>query len=145
MLAWALGRYELPAHDQMADPYQAAESVFFLETAAREMSAELQLRSAKEIDDMASRILAIHWRVRDYYWKPEPLDFVDFARRAWFGPLSIEGVPTVDRDLAIDEVAISQASEERFHQVQSIAMERHQAINWLRGWNAVYSQVDTST
>jgi hypothetical protein len=26
-----------------------------------------------------------------------------------------------------------------------IALERHQAINWLLGWSELYSEVDTST
>lgn len=145
VLAWALARNELPAHDVMVDPSAAANSVLFLAEDALDRRHELRLRSADELAKLSAVQLALHWRLREFSLRATPLDFRKFVETAWFGPLSIEGVELAENDLAIDGVPLSKAPVDRFQQCRSIAMERHQAINWLSGWDEIYSEVDTST
>jgi len=145
VLAWALNRYELPAHDQMVDPVAAANALLFLSDDAHDRRNEFDLRSADELKAFSERQFAIHWRLRDFSLSPRSMDFREFARTAWFGPLDIERVALAENDLAIDGVSISKAPKDVVRRCQSIATERHQAINWLRGRGATYSNVDTST
>ncbi len=51
----------------------------------------------------------------------------------------------VDDDLALGEVAISQAPEPEFQKALSTANERHLASNWLVDGGQVYSETGTST
>ena len=145
VLAWALQASELPPQDQMVDPSAVANSVFFLADDAMDRAGELRLRGDDELDRFSEVQLAIHWRIRDFSLRPQAMDFRGFQEKSWFGPLSIDGVSLAEDDLAIDGVPITKATQERFRQCQSIASERHQAINWLRGWHEIYSKVDTST
>jgi hypothetical protein len=50
-----------------------------------------------------------------------------------------------DNDLAIDGVRIDKVEFKRFREVLSITQERHQALNWLMGFEQLYSQVTTDT
>ena len=145
VLAWALNAADIPPHDQLVDPSATANSVLFLVDDAMDRVSELTLRKDDELDKFAGTQLALHWRIRDFSLRPEAMDFRRFPEESWFGQVSIEGVSLADDDLAIDGVPIVEAPEERFRQCQSIASERHQAINWLRGWHEIYSEVDTST
>jgi len=145
VLAWALHAAEIPPHDQMVDPSAIANSVFFLADDAMDRASELTLRGDDELDKFSEVQLALHWRIRDFSLRPQAMDFRSFPDKSWFGPLSIEGISLAEDDLAIDGIPIVNAPEDRFRQCQSIASERHQAINWLRGWHEIYSEVDTST
>ena len=73
------------------------------------------------------------------------IDFVDFSRNCWFGTFDIERFRVVDGDLAIGERSISDAPDDELQRVSSTAVERHLAINWLRGYSEIYSETDTST
>jgi hypothetical protein len=145
VLAWALNAAEIPSHDQMVDPSAVANSLFFLAEDTLDRASELTLRDDDQLDQFSEIQLALHWRIRDFSLRPQSMDFRRFPETAWFGPLSITGVSLAEDDLAIDGVPIAKAPQDRFRQCQSIATERHQAINWLRGWHDVYSEVDTST
>jgi hypothetical protein len=48
-------------------------------------------------------------------------------------------------DLAIGDRPITEADPAEVRRCQSIAMERHQAANWLLGDAEIYSEADTST
>ena len=73
------------------------------------------------------------------------MDFVAFSKDNWFNTFDITGIPVAERDLAIKGVPIAKARFEHVRACQSIAMERHQAIEWLLGADHIYSDVDTST
>jgi hypothetical protein len=143
VLAWMLGVAQLPAHDEMVDVAGLTSDLGFLDDASA-LDAP-RLRSEDERQWMGDRLLGLHWRLRDFSLRPEAMDFRAFAADCWFGSFDLEGIPLVDDDLAIDGQAITDADPDRRGIAHSIAMERHQAINWLAGWDAVYSQVDTST
>ena len=145
VLAWSLGRFELPEHDQMIDPGVLMPAVGFLDAAgAKGLLADPHLRAQDEINATAQKILTIHWRLREYRLTPKPINFPKVAKDAWF-PLNLAGVRLIDSDLALGEFAIAKAPPELYHTAASIAQERHQAINWLCGDNDVYSETDTST
>ena len=142
VLAWALGRLEMASHATAVDPKVATDAVGFL---SEEPLRDATLRSSEEVAAMADRYFAVHWRLREFSLRRRPLDFEKFAKTSWFGPLHIVGVPLVEGDLEVAGKAITDAAPDELDQCTSIARERHQASNWLRGVHAVYSEVDTST
>jgi hypothetical protein len=145
VLSWALGWTELPAHDVSVDAGRVSLDLGLFAPVLPARAAHPALRSQEAIQALAGRLLGLHWRLRDFSLRPGPLDFRAFAERCWFGSFDLADVRLVDQDLAIGEVAISAASPAERARVSSIARERHQAINWLRGQHALYSEVDTST
>jgi hypothetical protein len=147
VLAWALGRFELPRHDQQVDAGQLMPAICLLDAAgAKGLLADARLRTIEELKAMSDRLLAIHWRLRQFRADGgEPIaDWPSEAKNAWF-PLNLAGIPLIDGDLALGDAAIADASEDLFQLASSIAQERHQAINWLAGDSAVYSETDTPT
>jgi len=145
VLAWALDYYDLPAYDQPVMPIEVSQSLGFRTDEALELLADAELLPFEEITALQASILAAHWWLRQYRLKPEPMDFTEFVRTAWFGPLSLEGLRLVDGDLAIGDVSIHRATDQERAHCASILQERHKALNWLAGWDAVYSEVDTPT
>jgi hypothetical protein len=145
VLTWALNLTEMQAHDELVRPPEVFEAIHLFN---REFAAELlgrpQLRSPEELHAMQGRLLGIHWRLRNFTLRPEPMDFNAFSKKCWFGSFDISGIRTLNNDLAIGDSPISEASEDEFDTAFSAARERHQAINWLN-WGGVYSEVDTST
>jgi hypothetical protein len=146
VLAWALNRFALSPYDQMVDPGKLLPAVGILNLElAQALLAEPALRPAAELEAYAREILGLHWRLRDFTLRPQAMDFRHFAENAWFGKMPLDNVRLIDGDLALQEFAIAQAPRELFSACMSAAQERHRAINWLQGWNEVYSDVDTST
>jgi len=146
VLAWALQRYELPADDELVTPPDLYQSMrLFKADEAREILEEPNLRPIEELDEMAIHLLMLHWRVRDFSLRPEPMDFVAFSKKSWLGEFDISRFRILDNDLAIGNAAIADAPADEVGRVQSLAMERHLAINWLMGDAELYSDVDTST
>lgn len=145
VLAWALGAFELPPHDQMSNPKEATDSIFFLADDALAKADQLQLRPSEELEKFCAVQLSLHWRLRDFSIRSEAMNFREFPETAWFGPIDLSGVPFAEDDLAINGQPIAKAPPEEVQLCSSIAMERHKAINWLNGWHEIYSEVDTST
>lgn len=141
VLAWALKRFPKPPHDQMIDPQAVANSVGFLGVRLPDPA----LRPAKEIGLFADLSFALHWRLRDYSVRPKAVDFRSVGRHEWMGTLGIEQLPLLKKDLAIRGKPISKSDEADWRQCLSIALERHQAANWLLGDHRVYSKVATDT
>lgn len=145
VLAWALKRIELPAHDQIVDSPTVAESLGFMRDEAFTVLPYPELRSIDELKQFAQSMFSLHWRLRQYSLDHARMDFVEFAKTCWFGPLELSGLRFVENDLAIANMTLCQASEEAWRECQSIAQERHQAANWLVGYDEVYSEVTTDT
>ena len=142
VLAWSLGRLELPAHDAMVDPKAATDAVGFL---AKEPDAPAVLRPDADLQRTAEHCLAVHWRFREFQLQRAPVNFEEFSRTCWFGPFDITGLRLVRGDLAVGDRPITEADPAEVRRCQSIAMERHQAANWLLGDAELYSDVDAST
>jgi len=73
------------------------------------------------------------------------LDFAEYARTCWFGPLDISGLPLIDGDLGLRGERIDRAPDEVFSSAHSTAQERHQAVNWLREGPERYSEASVAT
>ena len=146
VLAWALGLRELPSHDQLAATWELIQQdLRLLSPKPTPVLVEPRLRAPEELKRMERRLLAVHWRLREYLIRPGTMNLREFARTAWFGPLELEGIPLAEDDLAVEGMPLARAAKQRVWECQSIALERHQAINWLLGQHRRYSRVDTST
>ncbi len=145
VLAWALGRALLPAHDDEAD-LDGVVQALAIDLDRPEVSAPApSLRPADELDRAAKRLLGLHWRLRQLQAVPGPVDFVRFSQERWAGGFDLFGIAVAERDLAIAGAPITRADPARVAIAASIAAERHRAINWLVGQDPSYAAVDTST
>jgi Domain of unknown function (DUF4272) len=142
VLAWALRRADLAGYDQQCVPQDVARSLGFLEERPVALESP-RLRPAEELGWLVDLTFTLHWRLREFSLRKQPMDFVRFATEAWFGPLETEFLAFADGDLAIDGVALARSP--RWREVMSIARERQQAANWLAGDDPVYSEVTTDT
>jgi hypothetical protein len=145
VLAWALGRFELPAFDEQVDPFDVATALGMAKGDVDDLLESPSLRPAEEIDTLAEQLFAAHWRLRQFGLDGRAIDLEEFAATAWFGPLLIAGLPLVDRDLAIRGSAIADADPADVREVESIVMERRTAAGWLRGENELISEVPLDT
>ena len=144
VLAWALGRIELPPFDQACRPAAVADALGLLERPLPGDVSDATLRAGAEIEALERQLFTIHWRLREFSLRREPLDFRAVAARTRFG-LDPDALPLVDGDLAIDDTPVSRVPEERWRGVLGIASERHRAVNWLMGHERLYSDVTADT
>lgn len=145
LLLWALGVRDLPAHDAQEHPYDVAKDVGVLSEGSPEMHASPTLRPADEVDSMRRRLLALHWRLREFRVNPGSVDFEKFAANNWFGGFDLQNIPLSGGDLAIGGKAVGSAAPAAVSIATSNAVERHHAINWLIGAHPLYSRVVTPT
>lgn len=146
VLAWALKRFDVPAHDALVELNPLWKSLGLLNAdAARGLLAQPELRPRAEIGALRNRLFALHWRLRNFHVTPKAMDFTEFARTCWFGPLDLTGLSLVNNDLAIRGVAINEADPGAVGSTHSTALERHQAANWLWEGPATYSDASVAT
>lgn len=145
VLGWALGVSDLPDHATPVDAAKVASAVGLLADRRPERVDPPRVRSPAELDWMGRRLIGLHWRMRELFAAPAPVDFRSFAKNAWFGGFDLIGIPlAADDDLAVDGQPITAAAKARVVQCHSIAVERHQAIGWLRGLHPLYSKVEAT-
>jgi Domain of unknown function (DUF4272) len=145
VLAWALGYAELPPVHLECEPSDTANKMGFLDKLPKTPLRSPSLRDCQEIETWADTYLTLHWRLRQFSSKPEPMDFVKFVSECTWGPLRLDYLETLNSDLAIEGVPVDKVKHAVFRRVLSITQERHQAFNWLLGSEPVYSQVTTDT
>lgn len=145
VLAWALNCFDLPAYDEMVDPQAVVNRLYFLDEGAEELLISPNLRASNELEQYAERMFALHWRLQEFRLNPKKMNFRQFAEEAWFGPLDVSGLRFINNDLAIGHSELSIATSQDIQKCVSITIERHQAANWLIGYDEIYSEVDTST
>jgi hypothetical protein len=149
VLAWALGRCELPAYDQPVPfpPQQAQEAVgLAAPDVARELLASAALRPATEIDRFATHITVVGWRLRQFGMVPVPMDYAGYLRgHGLFKETWLAGLRLVDGDLAVGAHAIADAPAEVVVRCRDAVDERRRAAYWLQGDDPVYSKVDPAT
>lgn len=146
VLAWALGRFDVPPYDRLVKPNALWKSlgVYDIEASVA-LFANPTLRSRQEIAALRNRQFAIHWRLRNFSVHRDILDFAEFAGNCWFGPLDITGLPLVKGDLALGRKRLDRAKPDMLSKALSIAQERHQAANWLWEGPELYSDARTDT
>jgi hypothetical protein len=103
------------------------------------------LRDSEEIELWAETYLTLHWRLRRFKESPEPIDFAEYVSACTWGPLRLDHLEILDSDLAIGGERIGNLEQDAFRRTLSITQERHQAFNWLLGFEKIYSQVTTDT
>jgi hypothetical protein len=146
VLAWALRRFQLPPHDTLVSPHPLLASLdVFDAPAAKALLVQPALRPRSEIDNLRGRLFALHWRLTDFRIQPRVIHFTDFARTAWFGPLDLNGLPLIENDLAVAGKRIDKADADALATANSIAVERHMAINWLWEGPLLYSEARIDT
>src|SRR5262249_35069168 len=146
VLAWALGRFAIPPHDELVTFNPLWQSLGFLDAeAASALLARPQLRSRKELSALRNRLFALHWRLRNFRLKSEALDLLEFAHSCWFGPLDRTARPLVDGDLAIGGQRLDRIDRGDLATTLSSAQERHHAANWLWEGPQLYSRASVAT
>jgi hypothetical protein len=134
VLAWSLGKAELPGFDEQCDPASSANGLGFLQPAGSTVLESPQLRSMAELEDYNNFIYNLHWRLRDFQLNRRAYDFESLARKAWGEPVQRYGLTFQSGDLSVGGVPISSAEEGVWRTVSSITQERHRASNWLVGY-----------
>ena len=146
ILTWALGRFELPPHDQLTEFYSMWERLGLLDAdLAKESLLNPKLRTRDEISILRARLFAIHWRLRNFDLNREIIDFAKFAKECWFGPLDLTGLPLEEGDLSLGHKRLDKSDPDHFSAAHSTAQERHQAANWLWEGPAKYSDASVAT
>lgn len=147
VLGWGLRWWEMPAYDELATPPDMWRSVGLLHDTekARTLISDAALQPPEELERMRLHLLMFDWRMVDYRVNPRPVDFVKLSKSCWVGSFPLAGYQIVDNDLAIGGVPVHEASPDVRSRAAGISVERHRAINWLCGYNPIYSDVDTST
>lgn len=146
VLAWALGRCEIPPHDQLIDPNALWRSLGLLDVQAASRLLEVPtVRPRHELATLRNRLFVLHWRLRNYQIRPGVMDFAEFAQTCWFGPLDLSGVDLVDGDLGVGGERIDRAGPDQLARAQSAARERQHAINWLWEGPDDYSEASEAT
>ena len=147
VLAWALGRFELPSYDEVVGPEPAQASVGFGHVeVAREILDAASLRPRAEIDRYATWATLVSWRIRTYRLAPLAWDLAAQLRgQASFNDSWLDGLRLKGSDLAIGDQAIAEAPLDRVESCERSAVQRQIAAYWLQGDDRVYSKVDPST
>ncbi len=145
VLAWALNLADLPPVHTECEPIEVANAMGFLEDRENTALQSPRLRDLTEIESWAETYLTLHWRLRQFSATPERIDFVKYVSACTWGSLRLEHLEILDDDLAINSVHIEKVAPDGFRRTLSITQERHQAFNWLLGFEQFYSQVTTDT
>jgi len=146
VLAWALRRDELPGADELVDANDTWSHLGFMDAdSARALMAAPDLRPRQEIRALRDRLFALHWRLRNFRVSPKAMDFAEFPRTCWFGPLDLTGLELIDGDLALGGERLDRASRDAVGSASSAAQERHQAVNWLWEGPRLYSAASVAT
>jgi hypothetical protein len=147
VLLWALQISELPKYDALAEPDSLLPAIGFLDHGlGKALLQSPQLRSVGELNDLNKQLFTYHWRLREFQLRPKAMDFQSFGETAWFGPLDLTWAGLDEsNDLTLQGTAIHEAKKDTLSTCSSIANERHQASNWLKGYSELYSETDTST
>ena len=136
VLAWALGRTNLPPFDCQCNAPEAANQLGFLLPRDETALAEPMLLNVEKLREYNEFIYNLHWRVRDFQRAQLPYDFESLARKAWGEPILRHGLHLVEKDVALDGVPLSRVGEQDFRNLRSITQERHRASNWLIGYDS---------
>jgi hypothetical protein len=112
---------------------------------ARRLIARAKLRSAEQLAAYRKHALMTHWRLRNFRVHPGAIDFVEFSKGSWCGQFDITRFRIVNNDLALGKTPIADADPALVRMCESIASERHRAIDWVLLGSEIYSETDMST
>ncbi len=145
VLAWALQIAALPQVYAICEPIEITQAMGFLKDREQTPLSSPRLRSADEIRYWAHTYLTLHWRLRQFSLQPGTMDFVAFAAACRWTSMNLSELEVQDKDLAIRGVRIDNVDKDTMREVVSITQERRIALDWLLGFERLYSQVTTDT
>jgi len=145
VLAWALEKWGLPSYEELSNPADIADALGFMEQEGLSLLEAPRLRNGSEIEAFASRLLVVHWRLRQFQADRHSIDFEELVKSPGSPFPDVQGIRFVNKDLAIGNVTLSEAQEQEWAKVMSIMVERHRAVNWLLGDASTYSEVSCDT
>jgi hypothetical protein len=134
VLAWALGRREMPDYQVQCDPGAVATALGFLQPREATALAKPTLRADQELRAYNEFVYNLHWRLRDFSLSGRAYNFRSLAVKAWGEPVLRYGLELAGDDLAVAGCAIVDAPETERQKLTSITQERHRASNWLIGY-----------
>lgn len=144
VLAWALGLSELPKYDELVDTDQLLKRLSFLDPGAcRQNLEQASLRPLKELVEYNNQIFALNWRMVDFRVRPRAVDYANVVIAGRLFDLSWATIK--NGDLVLQGGPISEADPDLLQMINSLAVERHKASNWLLGFAHLYSHVSTDT
>jgi hypothetical protein len=140
-IVWSLGLVkDMPGYDQQAD--DALFGLLALEKFT-EFAATAELRDAAALEKARSLAELWHWRSRtrqlieERQPFPEMPQFKSYDEIVRFTAKAAKQAGTVaeiiDEDFAVGGKAFRDLSPEQWSKVQSLAAERHHALNWVCG------------
>jgi hypothetical protein len=139
VLAWAVYRADLPRYDRTADLEGTWAAVgLFHDARVRELCWNPMLRPAAELDALRRLMRGYHKRLHDHR-SAEPGTLRGFAADALFGGFDPAAFDRLDGELALRGLRLDSAPPDVLATCQSIAVERHRAIEWVCRGPAVYS------
>jgi hypothetical protein len=133
VLAWALGRYPLPAYDVQADPFAIASALGFRYPREKTALADAHLRPLAEIVSLAETLRSLHGRLTSYSTDWKRMDFAAVAQQT--------GLRVAEGDLEVRGMALFGSPEPVWRAIFGIARARQQAANWLLGRGAAAAPV----
>jgi len=136
VLAWTLGRFELPLPDDHVDPKQVVDALEFMRDAASSLRTVPTVRPPQELALAQARLTLVRDRLRAFATARGRVDLEALARGAELGELVLAGVPLADGDLRIDGRPLVECPEERWREVLDAAEERCRSIGWICGGEA---------
>jgi hypothetical protein len=142
VLAWALNLVEQAPYDELVDTGLLLDTLY--QSASLILESPL-VRTKEETEEYGEQIFALHWRLVEFSLNSEIMNFAEIIQQPWIGLRDLSAFHLIDGDLALGGQRIDKAPANIFSQTMSLAVERHHAINWLLGYNPVYSEIDTST
>jgi hypothetical protein len=144
-LAWVLHCSELPMPHTQCDAPEVADTLGFLCGLSETPLFSPKVRNGDEIDRLRDTYLTLHWRLRQFSVDSEQIDLLNYVRNCKWADMRVDELEIVEGDLGIAGISLKKVKYERFREVLSITQVRHQALNWLLGFEQLYSQVTTDT
>ncbi len=146
VLAWALGRHELPKHDAQVDPYAVTDALEFLSPDALEVVASAALRDAAELKAYRELMYAIHCRVRDWIRNEQRKDFATWFEASWLDTLHIDLQQILaDGDLSFRGKPVYEVEKSKLQGFEWGICEQHRASIWLVGEHPIHWETTADT
>jgi hypothetical protein len=146
VIAWALGKTDIPSYDVQCDPAETSNNLGFLQTREQTVLTRPSLRSIEQLRDYNEFLYNLHWRIRNFSINRNRYDFESLAKKAWGEPLLRYGLKFADQDIEVAGKPLHQAADNEWRSLASITQERHRASNWLIGYASEdFYEVTTDT
>jgi hypothetical protein len=146
VLAWSLGKSDLPDFSEQCDPAASANTLGFLQSFEATALNSPALLPSEALQEYNEFVYNVHWRVRDFSLNKKSYDFESLAKKAWGDPVIRHGLTLSEKDISLQGVPLSKTAESIWRPFASITRERHQASNWLIGYASEdFYEVTTDT